>query len=142
MAMTVGRPRNGAIAEINVTPMADVMIVLLIIFMVATPLIMGAPVRLPSADHPVERRGERLEIVVRLTGEIEAGGVAFAGVDSLAEWIAARHAGGPGPVVLVQADRGLTYGSVAAVLAACRRAGVKEIALATDRRAATGRSVS
>jgi biopolymer transport protein TolR len=142
MAMSVGRPRKGAIAEINVTPMADVMIVLLVIFMVATPVIVGAPVRLPSAEHPVEHRGERLEIVVRLTGEIEAGGVALTGVDSLAEWIAARHAGGPGPVVLVQAERGVTYGRVAAVLAACRRAGVGEIALAADRRAANGRSVS
>ena len=51
MAMTVGAGRKGAIAEINVTPMADVMIVLLIIFMVATPIIAGSPVRLPDAAH-------------------------------------------------------------------------------------------
>ena len=86
MAMSVGRPRTGAIAEINVTPMADVMIVLLIIFMVATPVIVGAPVRLPGAEHSVEHKEERLEVVIRATGEVTAGGLAFSGADALGEW--------------------------------------------------------
>jgi len=135
MAMSVGRPRNGAIADINVTPMADVMIVLLIIFMVATPVIVGAPVRLPEATHPVEHKGERLELVIRANGEVVAGGLAFSGAASLAEWISARQSSGAESVVLVQADRAVAYGEVARVLSACRRAGVEEIALATERRA-------
>jgi biopolymer transport protein ExbD len=135
MAISVGQPRTGAIAEINVTPMADVMIVLLIIFMVATPVIVGAPVRLPGATHSTEHKEERLEVVVRATGAVTAGGLAFSGADALGEWISARRSSGAAPVVLVQADRGVAYAEVARVLAACRRAGVDEIALATERRA-------
>ena len=132
--MSVSRPARGAIAEINVTPMADVMIVLLIIFMVATPVIVRAPVRLPSAAHSVEQRKERLEVTVKATGEIVAGDLVFAGADSLTEWVSARRASGSDAVVLVQADRGVTFAAVARVLGGCRRAGVEEIALATDRR--------
>jgi biopolymer transport protein TolR len=135
MAMNVSGPRSGAIADINVTPMADVMIVLLIIFMVATPVLVGAPVRLPQAAHPVEEEGERLEVVVRVDGTVAAGGFAFSGADALSEWISARRSAGAGSVVLVQADRGVAYGDVARVLSACRRAGVEDIALAAERRA-------
>jgi biopolymer transport protein TolR len=134
MAMSVGRPRRGAIADINVTPMADVMIVLLIIFMVATPVIVGAPVRLPPAFNASDQRQERLEVVVRASGAVTAGGLELSGSDALAEWISARRASGAEALVLLQADRGVRYGQVAAVLSACRRAGVAEIALATERR--------
>ena len=134
MALSVGGGRRGVIADINVTPMADVMIVLLIIFMVATPVIVGAPVRLPNAAHPVEQRRERLEVVVKARGEIVAGGLTFADADSLAEWVSARQASGADSIVLVQADRGVSFAAVAPVLAGCRRAGVDDIALATDQR--------
>ena len=135
MAMSVGRPRAGAIADINVTPMADVMIVLLIIFMVATPVIVGAPVRLPAALHAVDQRRERLEIVVRVSGGVTAAGHDFSGPDTLSEWISARRASGAEAIVLVQADRGVAYGEVDRVLSACRRAGVVDVALAAQRRA-------
>ena len=134
MAMSVGRPAGGAIADINVTPMADVMIVLLIIFMVATPVIVGAPVRLPGALHPAEQKGERLDVAVKATGEIVAGGLTFSDAASLAEWVSVRRASGAESVVLVQADRGVSFSVVARVLAGCRKAGVDEIALATDHR--------
>jgi biopolymer transport protein TolR len=132
MAMSLGRPRKGAIADINVTPMADVMIVLLIIFMVATPLIAKAPVHLPDARHPVDKKGERVEVLVRRDGAVlVAGSVVPAGV--VGDWIAAmpptRRA-----TVLVQADRDVAYADVARVLAACRMAGVAEVTLATQRK--------
>jgi len=135
MAMSVGRSARGAIADINVTPMADVMIVLLVIFMLATPVIVGAPVRLPSALHAADQRQERLEVVVRASGGVTAGGLDFSGADTLAEWISARRASGADAIVLVQADRGVAYGEVARVLSACRRAGVAQVALAAERRA-------
>jgi biopolymer transport protein ExbD len=131
MALSVGRPRKGAIAEINVTPMADVMIVLLIIFMVATPLIAHAPVRLPSAAHPVEHKGERVEILVRADGGVLVAGAAVP-LEALGEWIGGRAAVAHA-TFLVQADRDASYADVARVLAACRKAGVAEIALATQR---------
>lgn len=71
--MSVGVRRTAAIAEINVTPMAHVMIVLLIIFMVATPLIVQAPVRLPGAVPGLDHPDDHLQIVVHSTGEMVAG---------------------------------------------------------------------
>ncbi len=135
MATSVGRPRQGAIADINVTPMADVMIVLLIIFMVATPVIVGAPVRLPPAVNAADQRQERLEVVVRASGAVTVAGLELSGSDALAEWISARRASGAEALVLVQADRGVAYREVARVLSACRRAGVADVALAAERRA-------
>jgi biopolymer transport protein TolR len=135
MAPSQTSRNRSVIADINVTPMADVMIVLLIIFMVATPVLVSAPVRLPSAMHASERKGQRLEVVVRSTGEITAGGFAFKDSESLGEWISARRAGGLEQLVLLQADRGVAYAAVAPVLAACRHAGVQEIGLAAERRA-------
>lgn len=135
MAMGVGRPRKGAMADINVTPMADVMIVLLIIFMVATPLIVRSPVPLPDAAHAVDRPGERLEIVVRSTGAIELGGIPFADTEGLVDYITARRSLSASPgAVLVQADRDALYENVAGVLSACRQAGVPLVALAAERR--------
>ena len=135
MAMSVGRPGRGAIADINVTPMADVMIVLLIIFMVATPVIARAPVRLPPAINAADQRQERLEVVVRASGAVAVGGLELSGSDALAEWISERRPSGAETPVLVQADRGVAYREVARVLSACRRAGVADVALATERRA-------
>jgi biopolymer transport protein ExbD len=133
MAMSVDRARSGAIAEINVTPMADVMIVLLIIFMVATPLIAKAPVRLPAATHALEHRGERLELLVRSDGRVLLAGEPIP-LELLAERLALKA--GAERTVLVQADREASYLDVSRVLSACRTAGVTQIALATDRRAA------
>jgi biopolymer transport protein ExbD len=124
---------HGRIAEINVTPMADVMIVLLIIFMVATPALIRPPVELPAAANPAERRGDRLEVVVRSSGVISVGELAFGSPDSFAEWMSARRDGGLRQAVLVQADRGLAYRSLAPVLAACRKAGAQGVVLAAER---------
>ena len=64
------------------TPMADVMIVLLIIFMVATPIIARAPVKLPDASHLTEHKGERLEIVLRREGGVEIDGTSLASISA------------------------------------------------------------
>ncbi len=134
MAISVGRPRGGAISEINVTPMADVMIVLLIIFMVMTPFVVQPPVQLPSALHTREHARDRVEIVVRATGTITAGDEALPSAEALADHLLLRAARGAPLLVLVQADRSVGYAEVARVLAACRRAGVQEVALAAQSR--------
>jgi biopolymer transport protein TolR len=130
MAMSVGSGRKGAIAEINVTPMADVMIVLLIIFMVATPILIQAPVQLPNARQAIEQEGETLEIVVRSNGLISAGEDVFPSIESLADFLALKTAVAAPPAVVIQADRAVAYSEVARVLSACRRAGAREVALA------------
>ena len=67
MAMKVGETEGGPMADINVTPMADVMIVLLIIFMVITPMLQkGVDVRLPKAGNTAERQDEPKTITVAI----------------------------------------------------------------------------
>ena len=119
MATSVGRPCRGAIADINVTPMADVMIVLLIIFMVATPVIVGAPVRLPPAFNAADQHRERLEVVVRASGAVTVGGLELSGSNALTEWISARRASGAEALVLVQADRGVAYSRRSSTCSSC-----------------------
>jgi biopolymer transport protein ExbD len=135
VAIDVGVRRKGAIADINVTPMADIMIVLLIIFMVMTPLLASSPVPLPPAAHTEERAGKALTIVVKASGEVQVGESSFAALDALADFVRARTVPGDAPpLVLVQGDRDVAYATVARVLDACRRLGLEEIALATDPR--------
>ncbi len=134
MAMSVGGQRKGAIAEINVTPMADVMIVLLIIFMVMTPIVAGHGVHLPDAAQAKEQRGERIEVTLTASGLITTGKESFATAEALGDYLAVRSAGGSGPTVLIQADRGVAYTEVARLLAACRKAGSTEVALAARKR--------
>ena len=135
MALSAGRPRGGAIREINVTPMADVMIVLLVIFMVTTPIIVSSPVRLPPAAHTAEHKEERLKLALRSDGAVLVEGLPLAGSVSLADYLAARASATRSLRVLVQADQDSAYESLAPVLAACRAAGVAEVALGAEQRA-------
>jgi biopolymer transport protein ExbD len=132
MALSVGRSRGGAIAEINVTPMADVMIVLLVTFMVATPLVSWPPVRLPSAAHPSEQHGDVLKVALRSDGEVLVEGAPLAASVPLADYLAARRSATRSLLVLLQTDRDASYAELARVLAACRAAGVSEVTLAAD----------
>jgi len=126
MAMNAGPSRKGAIAEINVTPMADVMIVLLIIFMVATPILARPPVRLPDAQHAAEHARGGVEVVVRANGTVTVDGTP-ADAALVEQLLAAR---GPSmAAVTLDADREASCDDVARVLAACRRAGAAEVAL-------------
>ena len=131
MALMVGRARGGAIAEINVTPMADVMIVLLIIFMVATPFIVGSPVRLPAAAHPTEHKGETLKLALRADGAVVIEGAPLADSVSLPEYLAARASATSSLQILIEADRDITYHELSPILTACRDSGAAEVALAT-----------
>ena len=74
MSMAVGGGKKGAaIADINVTPMADIMIVLLIIFMVITPMLQkGVDVKLPIATNTKERKDEAktIRVAIRKDGQV------------------------------------------------------------------------
>jgi biopolymer transport protein ExbD len=136
MSMSIGAKRGGVVAEINVTPMADVMIVLLIIFMVATPLFVTSPVPLPRATEATSRKGDDLKIVVKAHGEISIGNATFGDVAALGAFVREQvaAAGDRRSVVLVQADRDASYREVARVIEACRAAGAEEIGLAAERK--------
>ena len=129
------RSRRAAMAEINVTPLVDVMLVLLIIFMVTVTLpAVGVPIELPeSRANPVEQTPS--EITISIDGEgrvyIENDPVAVGG---LPDALAALDRGGDGelPTVVLRGDRSLDYGRVMAVMGELGRAGFTSISLVTD----------
>ena len=129
--------RNGRapMAEINVTPLVDVMLVLLAIFMVTAPLLAaGVPVQLPESRAnalPQEPRA----VTVTLTAD----GKTFLDENELApgelpDRLAALlpQDGTPPPQVTLRADRALAYGEVMAVMGEMNRTGIRAIALVTD----------
>lgn len=128
-----GRGGRAPMAEINVTPMVDVMLVLLIIFMVAAPLMVaGVPVDLPDSQAAALDQQDR-QVTVSLDAqgrlfldEAEVPQGAFA--ESLAQ---IAPTGRDTPPVILRADRALDYGRVVAVMGALNNAGFRQISLVT-----------
>ena len=129
------RSRRAAMAEINVTPLVDVMLVLLIIFMVTVTLpAVGVPIELPeSCAQAVEEAPTQITISIDGDGRvylendpIPNGGVpaALASID--------RNGAGELPTVVLRGDRSLDYGRVMAVMGELGRAGFTSISLVTD----------
>ena len=133
MAGSMGDDENG-ITEINVTPMVDVMLVLLIIFMVTAPLLVaGVPVNLPDSNAgALDQQKQPLEI------SIDGSGAIFVGDEQVQEAqlpaiLSARRgpAGGDGPPVFLRADKDLGYGRVMRVMGELNRAGLNKVSLVT-----------
>ena len=129
------RTRRAAMAEINVTPLVDVMLVLLIIFMVTVTLpAVGVPIQLPeSRANPVEEAPVQVTISITRDGRIfiENDPVPVGGFpDALARL--ERNGAGELPTVILRGDRNLDYGRVMAVMGELGRAGFTSISLVTD----------
>ena len=129
------RGRRAPIAEINVTPMVDVMLVLLIIFMVTAPLMTaGVPVNLPdSRAKPLEQAAKPVEIALDARGALFIGDdeIGTAALPDRLAQIAASAPGGQPPQVYLRADRGLAYARVIEVMGELNRAGLNRVALVT-----------
>ncbi|MBB3774086.1 biopolymer transport protein TolR [Erythromicrobium ramosum] len=127
------RSRRAAMAEINVTPLVDVMLVLLIIFMVTVTLpAVGVPVELPeSRAAPVEEQPEQITISIDRAGVIyiEDEAVAAGGLPDALE---ALDRGSEQPLIVLRGDRSLDYGRVMQVMGELGRAGFTSISLVTD----------
>ncbi len=131
MAISAGGRRAGPLAEINVTPMADIMIVLLIIFMVTTPFLNGPQVPLPMARHADHRDTDELKLVVGPGGAVQIGDTTFTETAALLRFLDQRAGPAGLAPVLVQGHRDVAYADVSRVLDVCRRAGAAEVRLAT-----------
>jgi biopolymer transport protein TolR len=132
-----GRSRShsrGALAEINVTPLVDVMLVLLIIFMISAPLLsVGVPVELPKTDAAaMDEQTEPLTVTIRKDGSIFLADNQIA-LDDLAGRLSAMSGAGPGKKpIYVRADGGAAYAVVAQVMAKLSTNGFGSINLVTD----------
>lgn len=129
------RSRSALQSDINITPLVDVCLVLLITAMVATPLFVNGAVRLPIT-HTAEQMGDRdhqLSITVRDDGTVYLGTIAVRREQAAAE-LARLHRESPDRPVAVRGDARVAYGEVVAVLDACRAAGFSEVGLVSERR--------
>ena len=127
---------NGAVrSEINVTPLVDVCLVLLIIFMVVTPLMQaGVKVDLPkTAKAPSLAEQNELAVTIRQDGSLWVRGTRTADGD-LHNVLAAIHQAEPGRDVIVRGDRRLQYEKVSEVLTTLSDVGFTRIGLVTERR--------
>ena len=129
---------GGVMSEINVTPMADVMLVLLIIFMITTPLLQsGITVNLPKAKNPLDapeadskdavviaiNRAGQLYLKKRQIGEAE-----------LIDFLLQKYSGGEiNRTIFLKADTALAYGRVVQIVNSVRGAGVERIGLMAEK---------
>jgi biopolymer transport protein TolR len=128
-----GVPRYGAMADINMTPFIDVMLVLLIIFMVAAPLLTtGVTVDLPRASATA-LSVDRKPIAVSLNeqGQLYVMDEPIADADLVAKLQAASHSDVDQRIYL-RASKAVPYGRVAEIMAAVTTAGYKKVALVTE----------
>lgn len=126
--------KRAPMAEINVTPFVDVMLVLLIIFMVTAPLLVaGVPINLPdSRAKALDQADKPVQISIDPAGKLflDDAEISRAELPQRLADIAAK--GGPeSPQVYLRADRQLDYGEVMAVMGEINRAGLKRVALVT-----------
>jgi biopolymer transport protein TolR len=130
------RGRRSPMAEINVTPMVDVMLVLLIIFMVTAPLLAtGVQVDLPETKAAaLDQDNEPVPISIDATGAVFIDDTPVpdeALAPRLAQIAAASREEG-GPRIFLRADRGLHYGRVMQVMGEINRAGLRRVALVSN----------
>ena len=144
MAMSSSGAKNGGrgrrrrtsyvpMAEINVTPLVDVMLVLLIVFMVAAPLLtVGVPVELPETSaKPLQGDKEPLTITVDTSGVVFLQDTEIA-VDELVPKLIAISESGFDERIYVRGDRNANYGAVMKVMGMVSTAGFTRIGLVTD----------
>lgn len=126
------RSSTGVMSEINVTPLVDVMLVLLIVFMVAAPLMtVGVPIDLPKTDaKPLNSQVEPLSVSIKPDGSIYLMEQAMT-IDELTTKLQALYGIDPEKEVRVRGDLAATYGPIAQVLGAINAAGFKKIGLET-----------
>jgi len=126
------------VADINVTPMVDVMLVLLIIFMVITPMLQkGQSVDMAKVNNPVPMpdadKEDALLIVVMRDGQVYFGTDRVT-LDQLTDKVKDRLANKVDKTVFIRADMRAKYGSVVDVVDNVRSAGVDDVGLLTDRK--------
>jgi biopolymer transport protein TolR len=140
MAMDVGGGKGGVKSDINVTPLVDVMLVLLIIMMLVAPMLQqGVAVKLPKADNTVDKpevqgqtviaiaKDKRIYFNARQVTEAELG-------TRVNEYLESKKE----KVVIIKADEEVEYGAVMAAMDGLRQAGIEDIGLITERKRAPG----
>jgi biopolymer transport protein TolR len=128
------RSKHMPMAEINVTPMVDVMLVLLIIFMVAAPLLQtGIDVNLPEAKgQQIEQpKKDPVAVTVKANGDVFIGDSQVP-LDDLAAKLKAISGNGYDETIFVRGDKGVNYGTVMQVMSRINQGGFKKLSFVLD----------
>lgn len=130
----------GVKGDINVTPLVDVVLVLLIIFMVVTPMLQqGVDVKLPFGPHAEKKPGEEDDLMI----SIKEDGTVFIGQswvadDDLPAFLTAEYDRDPSRTVMFKADSRLQFKRVREVMKAANEAGFSRIAVLTENQSGAG----
>ncbi len=134
MAFSMSSQRRTAMAEINVTPLVDVMLVLLIIFMVTAPMMQeGVSVELPQAKGaPISKEQQAKDVVISVSGQ----GNIFVNdqavqEDKLPQKIVDVTKDQPAREVYLRADKTVPYGTVVRIMGALKSAGIANLGMIT-----------
>jgi biopolymer transport protein TolR len=138
MALAIRDEGSKVNSNINVTPMVDVMLVLLIIFMVITPMLQkGASVDMAKVENPVPMpdadKEDALLVVVMRDGQVYFGTDRIT-LDQLTQKVKDRLADKPDKRIFIRADMRTKYGAVVDVVDNVRSAGVDDVGLLTEQR--------
>ncbi len=129
------RRNYSTLAEINITPLVDVMLVLLIIFMITAPLMMeGVKVDLPSATTQA-MKSDKEDVVLTVTknGDLFLqGDKSTYNLSNLAEKLTAVYQNKSKKDIFLRADKTVPYGIVVQVMATCKNAGIERIGMITE----------
>jgi len=136
MAMNVGGGEEsaGAIASINTTPLVDVMLVLLIIFLITIPVLTKTvPVQLPKAVNiPTQTKPENITIAVDKDGNIYWNDRKIPNRNELLGLIEAAAVRKPQPEIHIRGDRDARYESIGRVMYAIQRGGIQKVGFLTE----------
>ena len=140
MAMDLGGAKGGVKSDINVTPLVDVMLVLLIIMMLIAPLLQqGVSVKLPTAANTVDKPETREQTVIAIAADkqiyLNAKPVRE---DELGKKVTEIIENMKEKIVLIKADETVEYGTVMAAMDELRKAGIEDIGLVTERKRVLG----
>ncbi len=134
MAANLNKNKKGAIADINVTPLVDVMLVLLVIFMITAPLMLnGIKLELPKTKevNPMNLTTEQVVLSMTLSGEL------FLGKNKVLEGevielVQSQFKEAKSDILYLRADYGIKYGNVARLMSFLKSSGISNIALVTE----------
>jgi biopolymer transport protein ExbD len=137
MAMNVGSSdgdEDDVVASINTTPLVDVMLVLLIIFLITVPVVtQNAAVSLPKETNIARQtKPENIEISVTKDGDVFWNAIAVADNNALVDRLKKVAVMVPQPEIHIRGDEKSRYESVGRVVFACQRAGIQKISFVTE----------
>lgn len=134
MAMNAGKKKKGAISDINVTPLVDVMLVLLVIFMITAPLMLnGIKLDLPKTKevNPINLNSTQVILSFSKTEEYYLGKDKILSSELIPQ-IKKQFTTNKTQTLFLRADFGLSYGKVARLMSFLKKGGISQIALVTQ----------